>query len=100
MLDYMPPAHRAFVRAVARGPALRDYVLRNAGTHPELRDAYNAAIDGVDRFRSTHLDYARRYIIDQARSEARNPNDVGTGGTPFGRYLKKHRDETSRHRLP
>jgi indoleamine 2,3-dioxygenase len=99
MLDYMPPQHRAFIRAIENGPSVRDYVLRVGAAHRELTDAYNASIDGVERFRSTHLEFARRYIINQARSGHKNPTDVGTGGTPFGRYLKKHRDETTRHRL-
>ena len=67
MLDYMPPQHRAFIRAVESGPCVRDYVLRCGAAHPELTDAYNAAIDGVERFRSTHLEFARRYIINQTR---------------------------------
>jgi indoleamine 2,3-dioxygenase len=99
MLDYMPPQHRAFIRAIENGPSVRDYTLRVGSTHRELTDAYNASIDGVERFRSTHLEFARRYIINQTRSGHKNPTDVGTGGTPFGRYLKKHRDETARHRL-
>jgi indoleamine 2,3-dioxygenase len=99
MLEYMPPLHRAFIRAVEAGPSLRAYVQQHAKTQAELRDVYNACVDGVEQFRSTHFEYARQYIIDQARSGRRNPNDIGTGGTPFARYLKKHRDETARHRL-
>ena len=99
MLDYMPPQHRAFIRAIESGPCVRDYVVRCGSAHRELRDAYNAAIEGVEGFRSTHLEFARRYIINQTRVGQKNPTDVGTGGTPFGRYLKKHRDETTRHRL-
>ena len=48
MLDYMPPQHRAFIRAIESGPCVRDYVVRCGSAHPELRDAYNAAIEGVE----------------------------------------------------
>ncbi len=96
MRDYMPPAHRAFIAAVERGPSLREYVSKNHDRIPALRDNYNAAVEGLERFRSTHLEYAHSYIIKQSRGGARNPNFVGTGGTPFGPYLKKHRDETAR----
>jgi indoleamine 2,3-dioxygenase len=43
------------------------------------------------------LTYAGRYIQLQARRDSANPNEVGTGGTPFMPYLTKHRDETSKH---
>jgi len=99
MRDYMPPRHRAFIEAVEAGPSVRDYVIRQKTQRPSLRDAYNAAIDGVDRFRSTHLKYAHSYIIEQSQGAAHNPNDLGTGGTPFGPYLEKHRDETAQHRI-
>jgi indoleamine 2,3-dioxygenase len=99
MRDYMPPRHRLFIEAVESAPSVRDYVLRQRAAHPTLRDAYNVAIDGIELFRSTHLEYARNYIIRQSQGGKRNPVDVGTGGTPFGPYLKKHRDETAQHRI-
>jgi indoleamine 2,3-dioxygenase len=95
MRDYMPPAHRAFIAAVESGPSLRDYVIAHQAEVPALRDSYNPAVAALERFRSTHLEYAHTYIIKQSRGSARNPNSVGTGGTPFGPYLKKHRDETA-----
>jgi indoleamine 2,3-dioxygenase len=99
MRDYMPPADRAFIAAVEAGPSIRDYVLERHAQVPALRENYNAAVDGIERFRSTHLEYAHSYIIKQSRGGARNPNSVGTGGTPFGPYLKKHRDETARGKI-
>jgi indoleamine 2,3-dioxygenase len=99
MRDYMPPKHRAFIEAVEAGPSVRNYVLRYREARPCLRDAYNAAVDGIELFRSTHLEYARNYIVKQSQGGKRNPADVGTGGTPFVPYLKKHRAETGQHKI-
>ncbi len=99
MRDYMPPKHRAFIEAVESGPSLREFILRHGTAQPTLREVYNAALDGVSSFRSTHLEYAHRYIVKQSRGGARNPNAIGTGGTPFVPYLTKHRDETKSRRI-
>jgi indoleamine 2,3-dioxygenase len=99
MRDYMPPKHRAFIETVEAGPSVRDFVLRHRDGHLLLRDAYNAAVDGIELFRSTHLEYARNYIVKQSQGGKRNPTDVGTGGTPFVPYLRKHRAETGQHRI-
>lgn len=98
MLDYMPPSHRAFVAAIEQGPSIREHVL-DKRAHAPLREAYNAAVDGLERFRSTHFEYVQRYIMQQSAGGDRNPNSVGTGGTPFGPYLRKHRDETRKHTI-
>jgi indoleamine 2,3-dioxygenase len=95
MRDYMPPAHRAFLQAVEAGPSIREHVLARSGQHAPLRDAYNACVHYVESFRARHLEYAARYIHQQSEKTAANFNDVGTGGTPFMPYLKKHRDETA-----
>lgn len=97
MRDYMPPLHRAFVEAVEGAPSIRTAVLASANR--ELRAAYDDCLRWLEAFRSTHLDYAARYIHQQNATGAANPTAVGTGGTPFMAYLRKHRDETSRHRV-
>jgi indoleamine 2,3-dioxygenase len=33
------------------------------------------------------------------QTDSKDPHAVGTGGTPFMDYLKKHRDETGQNRL-
>jgi indoleamine 2,3-dioxygenase len=93
----MPPKHRALLAAVEAGPSIRSFVLGHRQAHPRLREAYNACVEKVHGFRSRHLDYAGRYIQLQAQRDAANPTDVGTGGTPFMRYLRKHREETAEH---
>ncbi|HEV8714477.1 MAG TPA: hypothetical protein VGX03_16830 [Candidatus Binatia bacterium] len=97
MRDYMPPAHRGFIAAVEQGPAIRQYVIAHRHHRPALRDAYNACVQWIGRFRSTHLEYAARYIHQQSQHSPDNPTAIGTGGTPFMPYLKKHRDETTAH---
>ena len=89
---YRPPRHRAFIDDVRETSGLRGFV-RRAGTRG-LIDAYNGLIQAVADFRSRHLEYAASYINRQSRMAAGNDTDVGTGGTPFMKYLKKHRDET------
>jgi indoleamine 2,3-dioxygenase len=97
MRQYMPPAHRDFIRNLQQGPSIRQYVVERRTKESSLRDAYNKCIDWLDRFRSTHVGYAESYIQKQSRRESKNPTDVGTGGTPFMPYLRKHRNETSKH---
>jgi indoleamine 2,3-dioxygenase len=97
MRIYMPPEHRAFIESLERNTPVRGFVHRCV--RPSLTSAYNACTEGVERFRSLHLEYAARYIFHQAQTDPKNPHAVGTGGTPFMQYLKKHRDETGHSRV-
>ena len=102
MRDYMPPKHRAFIETVeglndASGKALLyGYVRERRERHPKLWEAFRDCVRLLARFRETHLDYADRYIHQQHQRSASNPTGVGTGGTPFMTYLKKHLEETER----
>lgn len=87
---YRPPTHRAFIDALRQKSGLRDFAKSQGSS---VKDAFNACVEQVARFRSRHLEYAASYINKQASSGAGNDTDVGTGGTPFMKYLKKHRDE-------
>jgi indoleamine 2,3-dioxygenase len=89
--QYRPVAHRRFIEDIAAQSTLRAFVSRT--NSPALRDAFNACLEQVARFRTRHLEYAASYINKQAGSIPGNDPDVGTGGTPFMKYLKKHRDE-------
>ncbi|MBY0305851.1 MAG: indoleamine 2,3-dioxygenase [Sphingomonas sp.] len=87
---YRPRKHRAFIEEMQAASHLRDFA---KGQPQSLKDAFNACVEQVARFRSRHLEYAAAYINKQASHAAGNDPDVGTGGTPFMKYLKKHRDE-------
>jgi indoleamine 2,3-dioxygenase len=97
MRTYMPPEHRQFIESLECRGSVRAFV--ESCRHSRLTDAYNSCIEGVERFRSLHLEYAAAYIFRQAQTGEKNPHAVGTGGTPFMQYLKKHRDETALHRM-
>lgn len=94
---YRPPHHRAFIDAVRARSTLRD-ATKKLGVSA-LFEGYNACVRQVAAFRTRHLEYAANYIHKQARDSAGNATDVGTGGTPFMKYLKKHRDEAEKHLL-
>lgn len=97
MRTYMPPEHRAFIESLEKRAPVRAFVERSAGQ--SLTTAFNACAAALEEFRSLHLEYAATYIFRQAETDAKNPHAVGTGGTPFMDYLKKHRDETGHTRL-
>jgi len=97
MRAYMPPGHRAFIEALEGRVSVRPFAQR-AGRRT-LTSAYNACVESLENFRSLHFEYAATYIFQQAQTDAKNPHAVGTGGTPFMEYLKKHRDETGQHHL-
>lgn len=92
---YRPPNHRRFIEDVRAHNNLRPYILST--NNQDLTELYNDCIAKLTRFRSKHLEYAASYINKQARGGYGNDPDVGTGGTPFMRYLKKHRDEANAH---
>jgi indoleamine 2,3-dioxygenase len=56
---------------------------------------YNETLELIHHFRKTHLTYAAQYIQKQHQSSLANATEVGTGGTPFMAYLRKHMDETA-----
>jgi indoleamine 2,3-dioxygenase len=90
MRDYMPPKHREFISYVEDTSKVRQFVQ----TKKEFHEIYNACVCLINRFRQTHLGFAETYIQKQYEDNVKNPTAVGTGGTPFMNYLKKHQDET------
>ena len=98
MRMYMPPRHVAFIEAVEAGPSVRNFV--TIAKRASLTTAFNDCVELVANFRAMHLEYAGTYIHAQAQATPGNPSAVGTGGTPFMTYLRKHRDETKTQTLP
>jgi len=98
MRMYMPPKHVAFIEAVEAGPSVRNFVTK--AKRASLTTVFNDCVELVANFRAMHLEYAGTYIHAQAQATPGNPSAVGTGGTPFMTYLRKHRDETKTQTLP
>jgi indoleamine 2,3-dioxygenase len=81
----MPPAHRAFIEAVGDGPSIRDYVAAGDET---LRLAYNDCLERMVAFRDLHIDIVEQYLTVPLGET------TGTGGTPYGAYLKMFTQDT------
>ena len=94
---YRPPAHCRFIEDVRAHSQLRGAVEGLGDTGLTL--LYNDCVTKLARFRTRHLEYAATYINQQSRDHAGNAVDIGTGGTPFMKYLKKHRNETRQQLL-
>jgi len=99
MRDYMPPKHRKLIEDVEQKSQVKNSITKSK----KLIKEYNQCLEGIHKFRSQHLEYAATYIHKQAQIV--NPFGSGgstirgTGGTPFMKYLKKHRDETDKHKI-
>ena len=88
---YMPKEHRELLNGL-------DEWSKNERTNLDLDEEpvtlINELIKEVHIFRDKHLEYARVYIYEQSLTNKSNSNIVGTGGTPFMKYLDKHLQET------
>ncbi len=89
---YRPPQHRRFIDDVRARSTVRAAVSKLSDA--AVVERYNDNVEKLARFRTRHLEYAATYINKQQRDHEGNAVDIGTGGTPFMKYLKKHRNET------
>ena len=99
MRDYMPPEHRKMIEDVESRSNAKTYIQQSK----RLVNEYNKCLEEIRRFRALHLEFAATYIHQQ--SQIKNPfgrggsTITGTGGTPFMKYLRKHRDETQKQKI-
>ncbi|MCU0634189.1 MAG: indoleamine 2,3-dioxygenase [Gemmatimonadaceae bacterium] len=91
--DYMPRPHRAFVEDVERSSRLR---ARAAGGTLAVREAYNAALDMMQRFRDAHMGLAHDFILRPAGPVS---DPKGTGGTALTTFLRGAHDTTAESKL-
>ncbi|XP_058971059.2 indoleamine 2,3-dioxygenase 2 [Pocillopora verrucosa] len=98
MCYYMPPKHRAFIEAVAKGPSIRNYVL--ASGDPDLTREYDLCVGKLTDFRNVHLQVVARYIIIPSNrgkeTKQKGKALIGTGGSDLMSFLKQIRNETAR----
>jgi len=100
MREYMPPKHRAFIEWCEENSNLRKHLKKAGGT---IEVPYNLCVGWMEAFRTKHMEFAGKYIVKQGQTASAvghgGSTIYGTGGTPFMKYLKKHRDETTEHKI-
>ena len=79
MRNYMPAEHRAQIGAAEAMPSVRALA---------SKQNYNAVLEAIAEFRSVHYGWAQEYI------NRRTKDPLGTGGTPYMRWLQQLIDET------
>ena len=90
---YMPKEHRDLLNNLdAWSQTERSVVVESKDSKD--KNLIDEIIKEVHVFRNKHLEYARIYIYEQSLTNDSNSNIVGTGGTPFMKYLDKHLQET------
>ena len=96
---YMPPGHRELIEYVEKHSKLKGFINENG----DLKQIYDECLQEVSIFRTQHLQYAADYIHSQNTKStlfgSGGSKVRGTGGTPFMKYLKKHRDETDKSKI-
>ena len=99
MRDYMPPKHRRSIEIVEKRSNAKSCILESK----KLTYEYNKCLEEIRIFRAQHLEFAATYIHKQSQIThpfGRGGSPItGTGGTPFMKYLKKHRDETQKQKI-
>ena len=99
MRDYMPPKHRKMIEDVEKRSKAKELIFQSN----KLMNVYNKCLEEIRKFRAMHLEYAATYIHKQAQVHntfgTGGSTIRGTGGTPFMKYLKKHRDETQKQKF-
>lgn len=99
MRRYMPPAHRKLIEYVEKNSKLKTFI----NNDKQLEVLFNQSLVEITAFRAQHLQYAADYIHKQNTKSTLfgSGGSVirGTGGTPFMKYLKKHKDETDKSKL-
>ena len=90
---YMPKEHRDLLNDLDSWSKTQRSAAVSSIDHIE-KNLIAQIIKEVHIFRNKHLEYARIYIYEQSLTNDSNSNIVGTGGTPFMKYLDKHLQET------
>ena len=94
MKSYMPPSHRELIKFIEDHSQVKTDIKDNE----ELVALFDDCCQEISIFRSQHLQYAADYIHNQNTKNTLfgtgGSKVRGTGGTPFMKYLRKHRDET------
>ncbi len=84
MRRYMPDSHRALLERVDGFPGVRRVA---------TAELFDRAMEAIAEFRSVHFGWAQRYIADK------ETDPLGTGGTPYVKWLEQLRQETLAHRV-